>query len=222
METILSTDNHGKNMFFACYDKQQDQRITLGVWDMDATCGQRWSDDYYHQSFLGPEQDYAQFIANYEHGDYNLFRRLRDTNVEDFNMKVRTRYRDLRNTYLATESILDRFRTYLDEFKTCGAAQREYDKWNGDTDIARRNLDFDVEMDYIDDWFTRRMNYLDTKRFDIASLPNDVTSIDSSSPGGMHKDVVYDLRGQRVATAAELDQLPAGVYICNGKKIVRK
>ena len=136
-------------------------------------------------------------------------------------MKVRTRYRDLREGYLATESILDRFRTYLDEFKMCGAAQREYDKWSYDSDVAGRRLDFDEEMAYLDDWFTRRMNYLDTKRFDIASLPNAVTSIDAY-PGGGLQDLVYDLKGQRVGSLDGFDQLPAGVYICNGKKIVRK
>ena len=221
METILSTDNHGKNMFFAVYDKQKSKKITLGVWDMDATCGQRWSDDYFHQPLLRPDQDYEQFITYNEHGDYNLFRRLRNTNAEDFNMKVRLRYRDLRSNFLATENILDRFRTYLDEFKTSGAAQREYDKWNGDTDIARHNLDFDNEMEYLEDWFTRRMDYLDTHRFDIASLPSEVTSIGASEPDHL-RNAYYDLQGQRVASADEGDRLPAGVYIQNGKKIVKK
>ena len=173
METILSTDNHGKNMFFAVYDKQTDKKITFGVWDMDATCGQRWSDDYYHWSGMQPEQDYARFISTNEHGDYNLFKRLRDTDADDFNMKVRLRYRDLRKNYLATDSILKRFNTYIDRFKLCGAAQREYNKWNGDSDIAGLSLNFNSEMQYITDWFTRRMNYLDTTRFDIASLPSD-------------------------------------------------
>ena len=222
METILSTDNHGKNMFFAVYDKQKSKKVTFGVWDMDATCGQRWSDDYFHQSFMGPEQDYAQFVTNYEHGDYNLFRRLRNTNAEDFNMKVRLRYRDLRQDFLATENILNRFRTYLDEFKTCGAAQREYDKWNGDTDISRRNLDFDNEMDYLDDWFTRRMNYLDTRRFDIGSLPSEVHSIGSTAETDYMRNAYYDLQGLRVAAADEFDQLPAGIYIQNGRKIVKR
>ena len=27
METILSTDNHGKNMFFAVYDKEEDKKM---------------------------------------------------------------------------------------------------------------------------------------------------------------------------------------------------
>ena len=221
METILSTDNHGKNMFFAVYDKAKSSKITFGVWDMDATCGQRWSDDYWHQSFLGPEQDYAQFISNYEHGDYNLFRRLRNTDANDFNMKVRKRYRDLREGPLATESILNRFRTQLNEFKTCGAAQREYDKWSYDSDVAYRQLDFDNEMDYLEDWFTRRMNYLDTQRFDIASLPPssiaELRTDDSAST-----ENVYDLRGHVVGTRADIERLPAGIYIINGTKLVKK
>ena len=171
METILSTDNHGKNMFFAVYDKQVDKKITFGVWDMDATCGQRWSDQYYHWDGMSPEQDYATYIWNNEHGDYNLFKRLRDTDTDDFNMRVRLRYRDLRKNFLATENILNRFSTYLNRFKLCGAAKREYNKWNGDSDINGLNLNFDTEMEYLTDWFTRRMDYLDTTRFDIASLP---------------------------------------------------
>lgn len=221
METILSTDNHGKNMFFAVYDKQEDKKITFAVWDMDATCGQRWSDEYYHQAFLGPVQDYSQFITRYEHGDYNLFRRLRNTDVDDFNMRVRLRYRELRENHLATESILKRFRTQLDEFKTAGAAQREYDRWSRDSDVSNRELNFDVEMDYLDDWFTRRMEYLDTKRFDIASLPSDITGIATKEQPSTN-GIVFDLKGQRVATLGTAESLPSGVYILNGKKIVKK
>ena len=221
METILSTDNHGKNMFFAVYDKQEDKKITLAVWDMDATCGQRWSDDYYHRSFLGPEQDYTQFITQYEHGDYNLFRRLRNTNVNDFNLQVRLRYRDLRQNELATENILNRFRTQIDEFKKCGAAQREYNKWSYDSDVAGLKLDFDVEMDYLTDWFTRRMDYLDKVRFKIDELPSDITDINRIEDAKAHNGI-YDVRGQKVGTMEDYDRLPAGIYIINGKKSVKK
>ena len=189
METILSTDNHGKNMFFAVYDKQVDKKITLGVWDMDATCGQRWSDQYFHWDGMQPEQDYARYIYNNEHGDYNLFKRLRDTDANDFNMQVRLRYRDLRKNYLATDSILKRFSTYLNRFKRCGAAAREYNKWNGDSDINGLSLDFDNEMDYLTNWFTRRMNYLDTKRFDIASLPEEEKPLNGDVNGDGTVDV---------------------------------
>ena len=217
METILATDNHGKNMFFAVYDKETDKRITFAVWDMDATCGQRWSDQYYHWDGMRPDQDYATYIARQEHGDYNLFKRLRDTDADDFNMKVRLRYRELRQSHLATNAILNRFSTYLNRFKLCGAAQREYNKWNGDTDIARLDLNFDTEMQYITDWFTRRMDYLDTKRFDIASLPE--LGIASLQLQQSATDVVYDLQGRRVSPSG---QLPTGIYIVNGKKVIVK
>ena len=224
METILSTDNHGKNMFFATYDKQQDKKITFSVWDMDATSGQRWSDDYYHQSFLGPEQDYATFITRYEHGDYNLFRRLRNTNTEDFNMQVRLRYRDLRQTYLATDAIIKRFENQLNEFKVCGADEREYAKWSYDTDVSRRELNFDTEMEYLRDWFTRRMEYLDTKRFDIASLPSGIKGVQTEPEST--NIAIYTLGGQKVANATRanakdvLGTLPSGVYIVDGRKVI--
>jgi len=217
METILATDNHGKNMFFAVYDKETDKRITFAVWDMDATCGQRWSDQYYHWEGMQPEQDYASYIARQEHGDYNLFKRLRNTDADDFNMKVRLRYRELRQGHLATDAILNRFSTYLNRLKLCGAAQREYNKWNGDSDIAGLNLNFDAEMQYLTDWFTRRMNYLDTKRFDIASLPE--LGIATVQLRQTATDAVYDLQGRRVTHSG---QLPTGIYIVNGKKVVVK
>ena len=174
METILATDNHGKNMYFAVYDKQVDKKITFGVWDMDATCGQRWSDQYYHASLLGPEQDYSQFISVSEHGDYNLFKRLRDTDAENFNSRVSARYHELRGNKFATDSILQRFQDYFTHFRIAGADQREYARWSYDSDVAGHVLNFETEYDYIDDWFTRRMNYLDTVRFPMTDIPGDV------------------------------------------------
>ena len=222
METILATDNHGKNMFFAVYDKQEDKRVTFGVWDMDATSGQRWSDAYYHWEGMQPEQDYAQYISINEHGDYNLFKRLRDTDADDFNMQVRLRYRDLRNGHLATDRILERFRTYLNRFKLCGAAQREYDRWNGDTDIDRKTLNFDTEMEYLTTWFTKRMNYLDKTRFKIAELP--VSGISTlQTTGHTAGSGVFTVDGRRISgdtTPQGLRRLPAGIYIVDGRKIV--
>lgn len=222
METILATDNHGKNMFFAVYDKQADKQITFGIWDMDATCGQRWSDDYYHWKGMQPEQDYALYITRQEHGDYNLFRRLRMTDADDFNMKVRRRYKELRASHLATDSILERFKTYLERFKICGAAQREYDKWSGDSDISGLKLDFDDEMDYLTDWFSRRMNYLDKTRFQIDQLPpTGIRNIEQTR--SRPATAIYNLAGQQISedsSEQKLQSLPSGIYIVNGQKIV--
>ena len=234
METILATDNHGKNMYFGVYDKQEDKKITFAVWDMDASCGQRWSDVYYHgrnmradgTNGMSPEQNYATYITNNEHGDYNIFRRLRSlksVSQDFFDMPVRLRYRDLRQTYLATDSILDRFRKYLAEFKTCGADQREYDRWSYDSDIAGYPLDFDDELAYIEDWFTRRMNYLDKIRFKIQDLPSvGIEDIQLTRNSQRPATGIYTLGGQHIGddtSEQALHALPSGIYIINGEKI---
>ncbi len=225
METLLATDNHGKNMYFAVYDKQTDPRITLGVWDMDAVMGQRWSDAYYHSTLMQPEQDYTTYIANNEHGDYNLFRRLRSTNADDFNMKTRLRYRDLRKTWLQTDSIIARFERQLADFKTAGADQREYKKWSGDSDIAGRTLNFTSELAYLKTWITKRMNYLDNTRFNITELPQGIHGVVYDADTALRSVVkgIYTLDGRCISKTAneqELSSLPAGIYIVNGRKTV--
>lgn len=240
METTLSTDNHGKNMFFAVYDKQEDKKITFGVWDMDATLGQRWSDEYFHRTdIMNPETDYANYIAQEEHGDYNLFKRLRATNYHDFNTEVRTRYNELRQSYLATDSLLARFNRYLTRFKTSGAESREATRWNGDTDIAGHSIDFSDEYAYLTEWITKRMNYLDKTRFDIASLQTgisaaNVTALSLSVINGRLTITtdramtlpVYTTGGTLVRTLSlspgttTIDDLAPGVYVADKKKIV--
>ncbi len=224
METILASDNHGKNMFFAVYDRVKDKKITLAVWDLDATTGQRWSDAYYHSNIMRPDQDYATYLTSSEHGDYNLFRRLRNTDACDFNMQVRLRYRDLRQKELATEALISRFQKQVDELKTAGAAARESAKWSYDSDVDGKKIDFDVEMKYLSDWITRRMDYLDKIRFDIGSLPAGIRAVQTTAD---HRTVViYDVSGRRITSALRdslddtLSTLPAGIYLVDGKKII--
>ena len=222
METILSSDNHGKNMYFAVYDKQADKRITLGVWDMDAVMGQRWSDAYYHSSIMKPEQDYTTYITNYEHGDYNLFRRLRATDANDFNMQTRLRYRELRQNWLQTDHIITRFEQQLADFKTAGADQREYKKWSGDSDIAGKTLNFNTELTYLKNWITKRMDYLDKTRFKIDELPSAIYTAKRDTDTPHHRTGVYTLDGRRISSETGeqlLRQLPSGVYLVNGRKV---
>ncbi len=225
MEATLATDNHGKNMYFAVYDKQKDKRITIALWDMDASLGQRWSDAYYHSNIMQPEQDYATYITNYEHGDYNLFRRLRNTNADDFNMQTRLRYRDLRKTWLQTDSIIARFARQLDAFKTAGADQREYKKWSGDSDIAGKTLNFTTELTYLKTWITKRMNYLDKTRFDIESLPAGIYAVEADDNTLVRKGMqgIFTMDGRRISLTSDeqqLRQLPSGIYLINGRKVV--
>lgn len=235
METILSADNHGKNMYFYIYNRNKDKKISFGPWDLDSTCGRRWN-----SQTIAPGQDYTTYIINNEHGDYNLFKRIKACNVNNFNDSVRFRYRDLRRTKLNTDSILSLFRHYKDLFDQCGASAREIKRWNN-TDAG--TLDFEAEMQYLTDWFTTRMTFID-KQWDIANLPETPNDIASLS---IQKDIlcvgadrgaiivtanrpchisVVTLSGQTIynnnipAGITTIPRLPKGIYIVAGHKVV--
>ena len=74
-------------------------------------------------------------------------------------------------------------------------------------------------MEYITDWFTRRMNYLDTQRFDIASLPTDIDVLQNADA---RNQKVYSLSGMLMGTMEQWDDMPAGVYLVGGKKVVKE
>ena len=77
-------------------------------------------------------------------------------------------------------------------------------------------------MEYLTDWFTRRMNYLDETRFDIASLPATGISTAQTSEQASGKGV-YTLDGRHISddtSSQRLRQLPAGIYIVNGRKVI--
>ncbi len=215
LEVMLSTDNHGKNLYYGIYDIQESPRITFGVWDMDAVMGQRWSDAYYHNALMRPEQDYRTYITNNEHGDWNIYRRVSELNVKGFNDTIRYRYRDLRQTWLHTDSLIARFSRYIDRFETTGAAAREEKKWSYDTDIARLKLDLKAELSWLSDWIERRMNYLDTYRFRIADLPevNSIEAVEMVSAD--EEQPCYNLEGHRVDPKTY-----RGLMIHGGKKMV--
>jgi hypothetical protein len=232
METILSADNHGKNMYFYIYNRAKDKKISFGPWDLDSTCGRRWN-----SAQIPPEQDYTQYIINSEHGDYNLFRRVKACNVNNFNDSVRYRYKELRRTVLNTDSIIQRFADYKELFDGCGASAREVARWNN-TDAG--TLNFDDELNYLTDWFRKRMNYIDTQ-WDIADLPDAVNNVEQH----VHSISVGADKGRIIVTAPQactitvvtlsgqvryvrqveagvhvIDGIAPGIYIVNGRKII--
>lgn len=235
METILSADNHGKNMYWGIHNRNMDKRLTPALWDLDSTCGRRWD-----ASPMEAEQNYTNYITYHEHGDFNLFRRLKVCNVNNFNDSIRYRYKALRKTVLHTDSILARFQAYKDCFDRSGVSEREKMRWTN-TDIG--TIDLDVEMEYLTDWFTRRMAYID-EQWRIDDLPEPADGIDAPESAltlqayagdrGMmvlvaevpQTVVVYDLGGRVVrsesipAGTTILSGLVKGMYIVSGRKVM--
>lgn len=237
METILSSDNHGKNMFFFVYNRNKDKKISFGPWDLDSTFGRRWN-----STTIAPDQDYTDYITVHEHGDYNLFKRVKELNVNNFQDSVRYRYKELRSAQLHTDTIIKRFTDYKDMFDISGASRREENRW---TNTDAGTLNFDNEMEYLSNWVTTRMNYLDDM-WNIAELPefpnipsgievvtpeNGIESIGVGRNGVIIKCstsveiAIYNTSGQLVRKtmlSEGVNEIPLqkGVYIINGRKIV--
>ena len=159
---LQAPDNVGKNLYYACYDVATDKRLTIAVWDLDCTQGQFWSNvgTNYHNEKVAPEYDFKGNILSL----HNVFNRLCLTDPT-FHGLATERYWELRNTMFNPDSIVARYKAYFDEMKRCGADQREIARWSRCLDLGARVLNFDTELEYLTDWWTRHIAYLDENVF---------------------------------------------------------
>lgn len=139
-QTLCAVDNTGKNMYCAIYDSKESPKITFAVWDLDLTVGSSYL-KVYDQKYTLPNH----IIKGY----FNLVKRLIATNAGNFNSQVRERYWSARKDVLSTDSLIARYKSYYQFLKKCGAAERETQRWSGDTDILEQKIDYDKEMEHI-------------------------------------------------------------------------
>ena len=152
LHTLNAFDNVGKNMYWAVYDKAEDKKLTLAVWDLDGTVGAKWLGDW-------AVPDYNMDV------NLNLIVRLKELNVDGFNDLAFIRYHELRKNQLSTDNLIKRYQDYYDILKVSGASQREEEKWSGDSDVNGEEINFDNEIAYITDWISKHMQYLDSHIF---------------------------------------------------------
>ena len=200
--TVLNAlDNRGKNMFWAVYDQTKNKMITPAVWDLDISMGAR-SAEQYDKDFSSPRYDGGDVLY--------LITRLKNLDVDNFNNKVRSRYAELRKTVFSIYNLQKRYEHYYDLLVTSGAAEREAEKWSMDSDILGDIIDFDSEIEYIRNWITQRIIYLDKKfLYYMNSSVKDVTAEQKSNEIN-----IYTLQGQKIKTPQK------GIFIMNGKKII--
>ena len=171
INTLFAIDIVCKNILWGCYDSQVDKKLTIGVWDLDVTVGQHWRDldGYYHSEAVQPEQEMDQSPACMLPNNL-LFNYLRE--MPEFNMWVVNRYWQLRNGILDPANLVDRYEQIYNRLECCGALDRETVRWSDTGDIAHRDLEFDVEFEYLSDWLRKRIAYMDANTF--ACLRGDV------------------------------------------------
>lgn len=206
LETLKPIDNCGKNMYWGIYDVAKDKKLTLAIWDLDASVGQDWHcSTPLHPDYVSPDTELGIKEA------FNLYTRLSTLNVDNYNQKVADRYHELRKTYFSEENIISKYQSYYDMLEKSGAASREENKWSKDSDIGGYPLNFKNEIEYIKNWIIERLKYLDTTQF---TLSTDISEIHQEE-NTVQKNI-YNIMGQKVEKAYR------GLIIKNGKKFYTK
>ena len=201
-ETLKPVDNNGKNMYWGIYDVAESQKLTLAIWDLDASVGQDWHcSTPLHPDYVLPNTDLGVKDG------FNLYHRLSSLNVDNYNEKVTSRYQELRKTYFSEENLISRYQGYYDMLVKSGAASREECQWSKDSDIGGYPLNFKSEIEYIKNWIINRLNYLDTNQFPISTNISEIHQKESLSP-----KTTYNMLGQKVGASYQ------GLKIKNGKK----
>ena len=161
--TLQALDNETKNIYYSCYDKAEGApRLTITPWDLDISLGAK-SLPYLTSNFVRPTRP-LDWINNVPLGDMFLHSAPHRKEIID-------RYWELRETWLDTEALVDRFQRAVDELEECGAAGREEARWSQDSDLSGKVLDISAEMEYVDNWIRQRMAYLDENVFVRETAP---------------------------------------------------
>ncbi len=233
IELMLATDNHGKNTYTSIYDQTVSPKVSVTPWDIDGSWGIRWDGS---KSITYPEQDFDTFLTNNEHGQFNLFMRMKQLDADTWKtVKLKERYQSLRGNYFSYTNLMQRFTNYADAMTKSGADVREKAKW------GKPNLD--IEMDFLANWIESRLNYLDIKYLgapytsepkvetSIECAPNPV--VDKLTVRGLNSNaevVVCNMQGVVLqkskalngATEVEMKSYAPGVYIVKSGQYVMK
>jgi len=201
LHVLNAFDNTGKNIYWAVYDKETDKKLTLAVWDLDGTVGQKWIEKWIPNA-TSPELE----VEN----NLNLYVRLKKLNANNFNQKVLERYSELRKNILSTDNLINRYEYYYQLIKNCGAAEREQQKWSEDTDIDGRVLNFESEYNDIVNWITKHMEFLDNNVF------KKNTNINYIPFSNYNNIIIYNLEGKQIPN------IQKNINIINRKKVIIK
>ena len=165
MNVLDAFDIAGKNLYWAVYDKQENKKITLAVWDLDDTMGQCFAAD------PPPHPDYVSYDS-WPMLPTQIGLMLYRSNYKNFRKRIGDRYFQLRKDVFSFDNLFDRYQAHFDLINGCGAVQREERRWSGDSDIEGLTLDIAGELAYIQDWLEHRLVHLDVFFKDPVNIGN--------------------------------------------------
>lgn len=217
---LRATDNMGKNMYLAKYDKGENYFYV--PWDLDGSFGTIYN---------GTRVDITtDTLRN------GLFDRLiNDSSVNGFNDKLKVKWLLLRSSSITKDSLMSMFNENYNYLKVNGVYGREKLLWNGIKNPKNNEwveYTFDKnELDYMSNWISRRLSYLDitfTKYNNVTTLDNDILTDDSDNGiyavnGTVFADIdfeIFTISGINVTNSN--GNLPYGIYIVKTNNVVHK
>jgi hypothetical protein len=135
---IQAHDNIIKNYYLARYPDES--RFLFMPWDLEGSWGITWD---------GGEIATNELLGN------NLYNRLRKLDVNEFNELLESKWEHYRESIFQVDSLLAPARRYVDFLQRSGAMEREKSRWEN------LDIDLDHELDYLFQFITLRLYYLD-------------------------------------------------------------
>ncbi|MGN1255835.1 MAG: hypothetical protein ACI4UA_01580, partial [Bacteroidaceae bacterium] len=186
------------------------------VWDCDWGFGYQASGNYFT---VNAEEDFFNAPAAASTGK-DFLKALRYNGDEEIDKQYYRVWTDF------VQNHLDELLEYLDDYYAVVANSFEHDndRWqNGGSSsyaaITKRSKEWlRKRSDYVYNYLSNTLGYAD-KGYLLPDEPDGVDIVHSGIPQ-MSVMGIYDLSGRRVGSS--LDNLPAGIYIQNGRKIVKR
>lgn len=149
VNTISGVDNTWKNMFMTFKKSDSGYKVLLCPWDCDISWGVTWTG----KTALFWEKD-MDYLVNFV-GSCDIANRMFFT-VDGASEYLVKRWKSLRKDVLSESSLFERADKLNDTIRGCMAYSRDEQRWpdGGHTD--------DVNNDYIKDFITQRMAFLDS------------------------------------------------------------
>lgn len=191
-------DNAYKNTYLSTTDITSGRRFLLTPWDMDMSLGGLW-DGRYSESLTLPQR----------YNDRAPFNRLYDQNMDGFKDEVKERWAQLAPTVLSVASVHAVLEDNAASFRASGAWQREYQRWNGNPVPLKEDIADEVE--YIKTWYQDSYDNL-CRHLGTVAGTDQLTARESD-------ESAYSINGLKIPSR-ERKNLPKGIYIIGGRKVV--
>ncbi|MBQ0115850.1 MAG: CotH kinase family protein [Bacteroidales bacterium] len=212
LQVLMGIDNYGKNIYWCCYDRNTDKRLSLAVWDFDVSMGNCWDPKDPHPFIAQPTYDFE-----FPNG---IFEKISSAQSIYWKPSVK-RYRELRHGVLDPENLKQRYIDAFNNLNDCGAVEREQQRWSRNSDLSGKPLDIKAELNYICNWIDQRIDFIDNNFFveplngdvnndkvvDIADLNDLINIILSYGKDGIMANASGDINGDGIVDIADVSSI---------------